>query len=378
MRVPFNRPKVLGKELYYVANAIERGHLSADGYYTGRCQALLEERYSVPRCLLTTSCTHAMELASLLLGLGPEDEFIVPSFTFVTTVSAFHMQGARPIFVDVRPDTLNVDENQVESLISARTRLLVLVHYAGVSCEMDALMSLAKKRGIEVFEDAAQGIESRWKGRPLGTMGSLGALSFHETKNVSCGEGGALLVNEASYIERAEILRQKGTDRSRFLRGMTDKYTWVAQGSSYAPSDLLAAYLLGQLEQIEQAQSQRRAAWFRYYDVLRPLEEKGLLRLPVIPKGAESNHHLFHVLTDSENSRQRLIAHLKGLEIQAVFHYVPLHLSPMGAALGWLPGSLPVTEDAASRLLRLPLYAGITPLEQDRVIEGILGFYGEV
>lgn len=376
MKIPFNRPSVLGREMEYLTDAISRGHISADGYYTERCQAFLEASLGAPRCLLTTSCSDAMELASLLFGLGPGDEFIVPSFTFVTTVSAFHMRGARPVFVDVRPDTLTVDEDHLRSLITARTRLAVVVHYAGVSCAMDRVLDAAARAGIPVFEDAAQGLGARWKGRPLGTLGALGALSFHETKNVSCGEGGALVVNEERYVDRAEILRQKGTDRSRFLRGMTDKYTWVDQGSSFAPSDLLAAYLLGQLECLEQVQERRAALWRRYAEALRPLEQKGCIRLPVIPEGAQSNHHLFYVLTASEQERRDLARRLGERGILAVFHYVPLHLSPMGLPWGRGPGSLPVTEGAAARLLRLPLFNSMSEDEQSQVIGGVLEFYG--
>jgi dTDP-4-amino-4,6-dideoxygalactose transaminase len=317
-----------------------------------------------------------MELAGLLYGLGTGDEFIVPSFTFVTTASSFCLRGARPVFADIRPDTLNVDEMQVEGLITERTKLLVLVHYGGVACQMDVLMEIARRRGLQVFEDAAQCLGASWRGRPLGSMGSLGALSFHETKNVSCGEGGALLINDARFSDRAEILRQKGTDRSRFLRGMTDKYTWVDMGSSFAPSDLLAAYLLGQLERLDQIRQRRAALWDRYAEALLPLEQKGYLELPMVTCGRESNHHLFYLLAHSELERQRLMQSLRDEGILAVFHYVPLHLSPVGQLLGQARRSLPVTEDVSSRLLRLPLYNTMSDGEQGHVIDGILKFYG--
>ncbi len=376
-RIPFNRPSTLGNERRYMLDALKRGQISGDGYYTKRCEALLRQRTGSAACLLTTSCTHAMEMAGMLYGLDEGDEFILPSFTFVSTANAFALRGAKPRFVDIRRDTLNLDEELLADAFTHRTRLVVPVHYAGIGCAMEAILSIARDRGAEVFEDAAQGIGATHGEHALGTWGSMGALSFHETKNVHCGEGGALLIGREAYLERAEILREKGTNRSQFFRGEVDKYTWVDLGSSYVLSDLLAAYLLAQLEGLDGVMEQRGRLWEGYRDGLLPLQEQGKLVLPPIPRKVSSNHHIFWMLAEDETTRDRLIAHLKGQGILSVFHYVPLHLSPYGRRLQeGNPPHLPVTEDIASRLLRLPLYYSLSSADQNHVIETIHSFYG--
>jgi dTDP-4-amino-4,6-dideoxygalactose transaminase len=373
--IPFNRPFMVGNELAYIRDAVERGHLAGDGAYTQKCHEWMERTFRAHKVLLTPSCTAALEMAALLSGLHPGDEVILPSFTFVSTANAFVLHGARPVFVDIRPDTLNVDEAQIEAALTSRTRVIVATHYAGVACDMDRIMALAARREITVVEDAAQGVNATYKGRYLGTLGHLGCYSFHETKNVIAGEGGALLVNREADVERAEIIREKGTDRSRFFRGQVDKYRWVSVGSSYLPSELVAAFLYAQLEECDRITRQRRGIYDYYAQQLAPLEQKGVLRLPRVPKECEPNGHMFYVLLADEAARDRLIAHLKVRSILAVFHYVPLHTSPMGRRYGYAGGELPVTESSSDRLLRLPCYYAMTRSDQDRVIEGIESYF---
>ena len=374
--VPFNRPLATGRELEYIQQAIDSGHISGDGSFTKKCHVLLEQTLGVPKVLLTTSCTDALEMAALLLDIVSGDEVIVPSFTFVSTVSAFVLRGARPVFIDIRPDTLNLDETQLAPLITHRTKAIVPVHYAGVGCEMDAIMEIAGRHGIAVVEDNAHGLFGKYKGKYLGTLGCLATQSFHETKNFTCGEGGALLVNEPRYVERAETIREKGTDRSRFFRGEVDKYTWVDIGSSYLPSDILAAFLYAQLETREQTQARRRRIWVYYSQHLRDWAEKHRVRLPVVPPHCEHPYHLFYLILPSPEERQALIAHLKSRGILSVFHYLPLHLSEMGLRFGGKPGDCPVTEYVSDRLLRLPLYANLSEMDQLQVVETIREFNG--
>jgi dTDP-4-amino-4,6-dideoxygalactose transaminase len=373
-RIPFNKPYMTGTELTYVAEAVRTGHISGDGSYTKRCHSLLEELFGVPKVLLTTSCTHALEMAAIILELKPGDEVIVPSFTFVSTVNAFVLRGATPVFADVRADTLNLDEAQLEHLITPRTRAIVPVHYAGVACEMDAIMAIAEKHGIPVVEDNAHGLFGRYQGRWLGTIGAMATQSFHETKNFTCGEGGALLVNDAEFAERAEIIREKGTNRSRFFRGMVDKYTWVDVGSSYLPSDVLAAYLYAQLEVRDFIQNKRKHIWDTYWSALQDWSRAHDVRLPVIPTGVDQAYHMFYVLMPSLETRTRLINHLKARGILSVFHYLPLHLSDMGRKFGGKEGDCPVTEDISDRLLRLPFFNDLTSDEQEEVIQALYDF----
>ena len=366
--IPFNRPSLAGDELRYLAEAVETGHLSGDGRYTARCHALLEKDLGVRKVLLTTSCTHALEMTALLLNVGPGDEVIVPAYTFVSVVNAFVLRGARPVFADVRPDTLNLDEARLEPLISPRTRAVVPVHYAGVACEMDAILDIAARHGVRVIEDNAHGLYGRYKNRLLGTMGALATLSFHETKNFTCGEGGALIVNDPSLLERAEILREKGTNRSRFFRGQVDKYTWVDVGSSYLPSELLAAFLLAQLESRERIQASRQRIWRYYAEHLADWAPTRGVKLPTVPASCEHPAHLFYILLPSLADRQALIAHLKGHGISSVFHYLPLHLSDMGQRFGGKKGDCPVTEDLSDRLLRLPFFNTLIDADLERIV----------
>lgn len=367
-RIPFNRPTIVGKELYYISQVIFNGHSAGDGAFTKKCQALLEQALGTPKALLTTSCTHALEMAALLLNIQPGDEVIVPSFTFVSTVNAFVLRGARPVFADVRADTLNLDERHLERLITPRTKAILPVHYAGVACEMARVMDIAERHGVAVVEDNAHGLFGKYRGKHLGTFGCLSTLSFHETKNFTCGEGGALLVNDPALVERAEIIREKGTNRSRFFRGQVDKYTWVDIGSSYLPSDILAAFLYAQLETKEQIQSQRRRAWDYYYHQLRDWSDSHEVRIPVVPPDCDQAYHMFYLLMPSLETRQNLIEHLKNRGILSVFHYVPLHLSEMGERFGWRAGDCPITEDVSDRLLRLPFYNDLTELDQASVV----------
>lgn len=374
MPVDFNRPLPVGNERDYVLEALQSGHISGDGPFTKKCHALLQQALGVRQVLLTTSCTHALEMAALLLDIQPGDEVIFPDFTFVSTVNSFVLRGARPVFVDIRADTLNLDEAKLSQALSPRTRAIVPVHYAGVGCEMDAILELAAARRIPVVEDNAHGLFGRYKGRQLGTFGVLAAQSFHETKNISCGEGGALIVNEAAFSDRAEIIREKGTNRSRFFRDQIDKYTWVDLGSSYLPSDILAAYLLGQLEQREKIQSHRRNAWNTYALALSDWCRANGVLLPYVPAHCEQPFHMFYLLMPSLEVRTRLIAHLRQQGIHAVFHYLPLHLSEMGRRFGGRPGDFPVTERASDQIVRLPLHNLLTGREQEEVIEAVLGF----
>ncbi len=374
LTIPFNRPSLVGNEQRYMAEAIARGHISGDGEFTKRTHKLLQECLGVRKVLLTTSCTHALEMAALLLELQPGDEVIVPSFTFVSTVNAFVLRGAHPVFADIRSDTLNMDEARLEALITPRTRAIVPVHYAGVSCEMDAIMAIAAAHGVPVVEDNAHGLFGKYKGRFLGTFGVMATQSFHETKNFTCGEGGALLVNDARYEERAEIIREKGTNRSRFFRGQVDKYTWVDVGSSYLPSDMLAGFLLGQLEMRDQVQARRREIWHEYFRSLTDWAVANHVRLPIVPDHCEQAYHMFYLLLPSLEARQQMIAHLKARGIMSVFHYLPLHLSDEGRRFGGKPGDCPITEDISDRLLRLPFFYDLRPVEQAFVISGILTF----
>jgi len=375
LKITFNRPGLTGRELDYVTEAIRSGHASGDGGFTFKCQKLIEEALGVPKVLLTTSCTDALEMTALLLHLQPGDEVIVPSFAFVSTVNAYVLRGARPVFIDVRPDTLNLDETKLERLITPRTRAIVVLHYAGVACEMDPILEIGARHKAPVIEDNAHGLFARYRGRPLGALGCLATQSFHETKNFHCGEGGALVINDPGYIDRAEIIREKGTNRSRFFRGQVDKYTWVDVGSSYLPSDILAAFLYAQLECRDQIQAHRRRVWERYRDGLADWAAQNDVRLPVVPPHCEQAYHMFYLLLPSLATRQALIAHLKSHNVQAVFHYLPLHLSDMGLKLGGHPGACPVTEDVSDRLLRLPFHNELTDAVQDEVIGRVRAFH---
>lgn len=366
-RIPFNRPCQVGAESEYASQALRSPNWSGDGPFTKRCHARLEAATGAKKALLTTSCTHALEMAALLLDLKPGDEVIVPSFTFVSTANAFLVHGAKPVFVDVRSDTLNLDERIVERAITPRTRAIVVVHYAGVACEMDAFVEIAARHRLMLIEDNAHGLFGSYNGRPLGSFGQLAAQSFHETKNFSCGEGGALLINDPTLVQRAEILREKGTNRSRFFRGEVDKYSWVDKGSSYLPSDLLAAVLCAQLEQADRVQAKRRAIWERYQENLSAWAPARGIRLPILPDHCGCAWHMFYVLMPDEPTRARVIAVLKQRGILSVFHYLPLHLSDVGRTLGGKPGDCPVTEDVSERLLRLPMYFDLSLDEVDEV-----------
>jgi dTDP-4-amino-4,6-dideoxygalactose transaminase len=372
--LPFNRPSFAGSEQRYIAEAIANRHISGDGPFTKACQRFLEETLGAEKALLTTSCTHALEMAALLLDIQPGDEVIVPSFTFVSTANAFVLRGARPVFVDIRPDTLNLDERLVERAISPRTKAVVVVHYAGVGCEMDAIGEIAGRYGIRVVEDNAHGLFAKYKGRYLGTFGSLATQSFHETKNFTCGEGGALIVNDRSFHENAEIIRDKGTNRARFFRGQVDKYTWVAQGSSYPPSDLLAAFLLAQFEARDRIQDARRQIWERYNDALGPWAASLGMALPFVPDHCEQAYHMFYLLAPNLETRQALIGHLGRQSIDAVFHYVPLHRSAMASRLAADDACCPVTENVSDRLVRLPFHNQLTQADQERVVDALLAF----
>jgi dTDP-4-amino-4,6-dideoxygalactose transaminase len=374
IRIPFNRPFATGDELDYIRAAIATPKFSGDGSFTGQCHVLLEQSLGIQKTLLTTSCTHALEMAALLLNIGPGDEVIVPSFTFPSAANAFVLRGAKPVFVDIRADTLNIDENQIEQRITPRTKAICLVHYAGVGCEMDTIMTIARRQSVAVVEDNAHGLYGRYRGRYLGTLGQLGTLSFHETKNFSCGEGGALLINDAEFNQRAEILREKGTNRSQFFRGEIDKYTWVDIGSSYLPADLLAAFLRAQLEHRDQIQSMRRKIWETYALEVASWAKTNGVGLPTIPLECEQSYHMFYVIMPSLESRQALISHLAGLGILAVFHYLPLHLSPVGLRFGGRQGDCPNTEDLADRLLRFPFFTGMSSSEQAQVTDAVRAF----
>ncbi len=372
--IPFNKPFIAGRELYYIAQAVTFGNLAGDGAFTQRCCRMLEQRFQIPQVLLTPSCTAALEMAAILCGIGPGDEVILPTYTFVSTANAVVRLGARPVFVDSRPDTLNIDDALIEEAITPKTKAIIVVHYAGVGCEMDRILTIARQYGLKVIEDAAQGVNAFYNGKALGSLGDLGTYSFHETKNFSCGEGGALCVNDPSLLERAEIIRDKGTNRRQFFRGQVDKYTWVDVGSSYVPSEITSAFLCGQLEQMDEITKRRRQIYQYYRLQLKHLEAEGLLRLPRIPEDCESNYHLFFLLLPTAAIRDALMAHLKSQGILAVFHYIPLHSSPMGLKFGYREGTLPVADDLASRLLRLPLFHDLTETEQRRIVDCIAEF----
>ncbi len=372
--IPFNKPKRWGKEIEYVLESIARGHISGDGAFTKKCHRLLEEQLGVPKVLLTTSCTHALEMAAILLNVGPGDEVLVPSFTFVSTLNAFVLRGAKPVFVDIRPDTLNLDEADLARKVTNRAKAIVPVHYGGVGCEMDAIMSIAHDHGIAVIEDNAHGLFGRYRGRYLGTFGQMATQSFHETKNFTCGEGGALLINDGRYVERAEVIREKGTNRALFFQGIIDKYIWVDILSIYLPSDMLSAFLYAQLEAREQIQAKRRHIWTTYRSSLLVWATANGVTLPIVPADCEPSYHLFHLLLPSWERRQELIAHLKERAVHAVFHYLPLHLSKMGLALGGKAGDCPVTEDVSGRLLRLPFFGDLTDDDLSQIVAAVRSF----
>jgi dTDP-4-amino-4,6-dideoxygalactose transaminase len=372
--IPFNKPFIAGKELYYIAQAVTLGNIGGDGHFSKQCCELLQERFGIHRVMLVPSCTAALEMAAILCDIGPGDEVILPSFTFVSTANAIVRLGATPIFVDIRPDTLNLDDARVEEAITERTKAIFPVHYAGVGCEMDRLMVIAEKYGLRVVEDAAQGVNAAYNRRALGSIGHLGCYSFHETKNFICGEGGALCLNTPELVERAEIIRDKGTNRRKFLRGQVDKYTWVDVGSSYVPSEICSAFLFAQLEMLDVISQRRRAIYQRYRQLLKPLEGKGWLRLPQVPEDCQSNWHLMYIILPDEQVRDSLMRHLNEHGINAVIHYVPLHSSPMGQKFGYHPEQLPVTEDLSSRLLRLPMYYDISESEQQTVAGQVADF----
>ncbi len=374
--IPFNKPYMTGKELWYISQAHHRNMLAGDGYYTKQCHAWIERQTGCHKALLTHSCTAALEMAALLADIGPGDEVIMPSYTFVSTANSFVLRGGVPVFVDIRPDTLNLDEALIEAAITPRTKAIVPVHYAGVGCEMDKIMAIARKHKLLVIEDAAQGVMASYKGKALGALGAFGCFSFHETKNIISGEGGALLVNDPRFAERAEIIREKGTNRSQFFRGMVDKYTWVEVGSSYLPGELIAAFLAAQMEEAERITAERLVLWARYHAAFIDLEEQGRLRRPIIPADCRHNAHMYYLLVESLEERTALLAYLKAREILAVFHYVPLHSAPAGQRFGRVHGPLPVTCDLSDRLLRLPLWVGLDQDgAQERVIEEVLGFF---
>jgi dTDP-4-amino-4,6-dideoxygalactose transaminase len=372
--IDFNRPVMVGNELDYMEQAIANAKISGDGPFTQKTSAFLEHQLGVPKVLLTTSCTHALEMFALLLDFQPGDEVILPSFTFVSTVNAFVLRGATPVFADVRPETLNLDETTLESLITPRTKAIAVVHYAGVGCEMDEILRIAGGHGLPVVEDNAHGLFGKYKGKYLGTFGVLASQSFHETKNFTCGEGGALLVNQPALTERAEIIREKGTNRTRFYRGKVDKYTWVDIGSSYLLSDILAAFLFAQLEQRHKVQAHRQKVWTTYNDALMDWAKAHAVQMPTVPAYCEQAYHMFYMVMPSLEDRQRFISHLRKFNIESVFHYLPLHLSGMGIKFGGHAGQCPVTERISDQLVRLPFHNSLTGEEQDRVIKAILDF----
>ncbi|MBR3769267.1 MAG: dTDP-4-amino-4,6-dideoxygalactose transaminase [Lachnospiraceae bacterium] len=373
--IRFNVPPYTGKEMEYIKQAVENQKICGDGEFTKKCNEWIEEKTGATKCLLTTSCTHATELAALLADIKEGDEVIMPSYTFVSTADAFVLRGATAVFVDVRPDTMNIDETKIEAAITEKTKAIVPVHYAGVSCEMDTIMDIAKRHNLVVIEDAAQGILSTYKGKQLGTIGDFGCFSFHETKNYSMGEGGALLIKHEKDVEEAEIIREKGTNRSKFFRGQIDKYTWVNYGSSYLPSDMNAAYLYAQLEMAEDIFDDRMSSWNQYYESLKELEEKGCVTLPVIPEGCTHNAHMFYLKTKDLEERTALINFLKEKDILAVFHYVPLHSAPAGLKYGRFHGEDVYTTKESDRLVRLPLYYGLKPEEVSYICEQVKAFY---
>lgn len=372
MRIPFNKPHMTGKELWYISQAHHQGHLSGDGPFTRKCHAWLEERTNCRKALMTHSCTAALEMAAILADLQPGDEVIMPSYTFVSTANAFVLRGVTPVFVDIRPDTLNIDESRIEAAITARTKAIVVVHYAGVGCEMDDIMSVAQRHGLMVIEDAAQGIMCSYKGKALGSIGHMAAMSFHETKNIISGEGGALLVNDERFLERAEIIREKGTNRSKFFRGEVDKYTWIDVGSSFLPSELISAFLYAQMEEGDAITERRLALWRKYHEGFGPLEEAGRVRRPVCPAQCQHNAHMYYLLVRDAGTREGLLDHLDRNGIMSVFHYVPLHSSPAGRRFGRCGGSLAVTEDVSGRIVRLPLFYELA--DTGRIVDLVTDF----
>jgi len=377
IKVPLHKVSLVGKELAYVSQAIRSGRLSGDGAFTRLCPGSMEKSFRAKKILLTTSGTHALEMAAMLAGVGPDTEVIMPSFTFVSTANAFVSQGGRPVFVDIKPDTLNINEDRIEERISSRTRAIVPVHYAGVSCDMKSILRIARYHKLAVIEDAAQAVHSLYQKKYLGTIGDLGCLSFHETKNFICGEGGALILNREKYFRRSEIIREKGTNRSQFLRKEVSKYTWVDKGSSYLISEILAAFLYGQLKGHKKILAKRKKLFNRYEKGFRGLEVAGEIRLPVIPGGCVPNYHIFYILLNRKKERDTLIAYLKRRGIQSAFHFVPLHYSPMGRSFGYKKGQFPVTEDVSLRILRLPLYFDMSYSKQDYVIKSLYNFLGK-
>jgi len=374
IKIDFNKPQLIGKEFDYITDAIDRSHISGDGFYTKQCQVLLEKELHASKVILTTSCTHALEMSAILSNIDTEDEVIIPSFTFVSTVNAFVLRGAKPVFVDIRADTLNIDENLLRDKINQRTKAIVPVHYAGVGCEMDSILATAREYDLTIIEDNAHGLFGKYKGKHLGTFGSMATQSFHETKNITCGEGGAIILNDTNLIERAEIIREKGTNRSKFFRGMIDKYTWVDIGSSYLPSDILAAFLYAQLESRELIQNKRRQIWEYYDQNLNQIAINKGIGLPHIPNHCQQAYHMYYLLLPDLETRQRLIAHLKESGIISVFHYLPLHLSDMGKKFGGKLGDCPITESISDRILRLPFYNTLSHEQQDHVINTISNF----
>lgn len=375
MKIPFNKPHLTSKELKYITHAHSLGQLAGDGFYTKRCHKWIEKNIGCEKCLLTHSGTAALEMMAILSRVAPGDEVIMPSFTFVTTANAFALHGATPVFVDIRPDTLNIDEKLIESAITSKTKAIVVTHYAGVGCEMDKIKKIAKRHKLIVLEDAALGILSKYKGRYLGTLGDLGAFSFHETKTIISGEGGALLVNGRRFIKRAEIIRDKGTNRSAFFRGEVDKYSWVDKGSSYLPGEIIAAFLMAQLEEAHKITKKRLGIWKKYHKSLKALEKEGIIRRPIIPESTEHNGHLYYIITENLKKRDKLIAFLKRRNILAVFHYVPLHSSSAGRRFARFVGDMRVTNKTSNTLLRLPLFYDITDNEIEYVVDTIKKFF---
>ena len=375
MRIPFNKPYMTGKELWYISQAHANRHLSGDGEFTRKCSDWLEQRLGGHKALLTHSCTAALEMMALLADIRPGDEIIMPSYTFVSTANAFVLRGGIPVFVDIRPDTLNIDETKIEAAITPRTKGIMVVHYAGVACEMDTIMAIARRHGLLVFEDAAQGIMSTYKGRPLGSIGQLGALSFHETKNIIAGECGALIVNDPAFVERAEIVREKGTNRSQYFRGQVDKYTWVDLGSSFLPGEIVAAFLLAQMDEADTLTRRRLDMWSTYHQWFESIEKSGKVRRPIVPRECGHNAHMYYLLLPDLAARTEFIARLDERGVQGVFHYVPLHSSPLGQQVGRTHGDMSNTNSLSERLVRLPLWLGLEP-EQVQVIQRVIEAVG--
>jgi len=378
MNIPFNKPYMTGKELWYIAQAHAKGHLAGDGEFTKRCARWLEERTGARRALLTHSCTGALEMAAILADIGPGDEVIMPSYTFVSTANAFVLRGAVPVFVDIRPDTLNIDETKIEAAITPRTKAIVPVHYAGVACEMDRIMDIAQRHGLLVIEDAAQGVMSSYQGRPLGSIGHMAALSFHETKNIISGEGGALLVNDVRFVDRAEVIREKGTNRSQYFRGQVDKYTWTDVGSSYLPSELISAFLQAQIEEADNITARRLEIWGQYNSAFAEVERVGLVKRPTVPINCTHNAHMYYLLLPSLGRRSEFIGRMRDLGVNCVFHYVPLHSSPFGVRTGRVVGDgLPITNALSEQLVRLPLWLGLEEV-QEMIIEKMIAVLEEL